>query len=97
MQLDPRIGKCNEDGSIAVWPEVTVTGRSYIRPVSAMVKLGGGYFVVTDNDPIPFAELEALIAALKEQVHEPTRHRTTGGRSRRAADPVADALPDPEE
>jgi hypothetical protein len=95
--IDERLGKVGQDGAVESWPAVTITGRAYVRPVSAMVKLGGGYFAVIDDDPIPFTELEALIEVLKEQVNEPTRHRTTGGRSRRAADPVVDAVFDPEE
>lgn len=96
MQPDPRIGKRNADGSIAVWPETTITGRGYIRPVS-MTSLGGGYFCVTDNEPITSDERDALIAALKEMVSEPTRHRTAGRSPRRAVEPVDDAVSDTEE
>lgn len=93
---DPRIGKKAQDGAVEVWPAVTITGRAYVRPVS-MTSLGGGYFCVTDNEPITSDERDALIAALKEMVSEPTRHRTAGRSPRRAVEPVDDAVSDTEE
>lgn len=61
---DPRIGTFNDDGSVNTWPEVTITGRSYTRPVST-TRLSGAYFCVTDNDPAIIEERDALLAELR--------------------------------
>lgn len=96
MTLDNRIGTYNDDGSVQSWPVVTITGRSYRRPVS-ITRLSARHFCVTDNEPVTVDQRDALIASLKEQVHEPAPDRKTSRRTRRSADPLDDAVSDPEE
>jgi hypothetical protein len=74
--MDNRIGTFNDDGSVKEWPEKTIAGQDYTRPVN-MVMLSPRQFIVYVGSTRDFAsEIEALRGATmqtKAKAYEPTR------------------------
>lgn len=63
MEQDKRIGTYNEDGTVAEWPETSVTGSSYNRRIAPRTSLNKQQFVVL---PAGFKN-PALIDEMRKQ------------------------------
>ena len=89
MALDARIGIKNEDGSVATWPEMSMSGTPVqetvrgvaVPPARAMIGLDRLHFVVVGLFPPPGykEEIERMRKSLERMGDAPTKRTGKNG------------------